>query len=209
MNTKNHIVIILFVCLVFTSCTEDPSNNDGVLNEYKEGLARLEEENNKLLELISIMEESHIDCDIDRTNVEPNQFDRSRYLYDYNKLSEYRGSNMENLNIDEIVKYLQPKGLVIYKAEMNDFDLKITYELDLRYENQRYYFYYNKEMQDSIMLLTLFDDLRSIEFNYVVPGYYGSSALPYTRETITSEIGLDLSVYDVTDEFIRNELHLF
>ncbi len=182
-------VLIAVICLaLLTGC----SNNDETIKEYEDKITNLENE-------LEASNNLYLDD-------EPNRFDNSGYLYDYEKLTQYKRTSFGDIDLYEIASLLQSKGLPLLTVKMDESKLKITYELDLRYENQRYYFYYNKEMQDSIIILAVFDDIESVEFNYVIPETYSVSALPYTRKVISEEVHIDLQSYNITEEFIGTEL---
>ncbi|WZL82722.1 hypothetical protein QBE53_06320 [Vallitaleaceae bacterium 9-2] len=176
---------------------------------------QLSEENIKLSSLIDERVDTNVQSDeeakeiasvVSDLNYDTNRFSNSGYLYDYEKFAQYKITNFDDVDLYEMASLLQPKGLQLLTVEMNESNLKITYELDLRYENQRYYFYYNREIQDSIIILAIFDEIKSVEFDYVIPDKYSVSALPYTRNIINAETSIDLQSYDVTEEFISNEL---
>ena len=99
---------------------------------------------------------------------------------------------------------LQDIGLEVKSVDFGlDKQIKITYILDLSEENDLYEFQRLKEVQNSIVLFSIYEQIDNVKYLYNQEGLY-SNEIVYNKDELLIETGInDLSEYTKSEAHFR------
>ncbi len=193
---KKIVMVVLVILLVFVGCKEKDSTYLVEQEQTVEDAAIIENES-----VSETDEENQVASkkEIEDQSITGNLSEEKSEIYDYKKIYEYHNMPIENLEISDFELMFQDVGL---EVENIDFSMGesiiITYALNLNEENKVYEFQRMKEVKNSIILFSIYSDVKEIAYRYVQDDY--SSEIIYYKDDI-----LQKNHIDNLDKYIQSE----
>lgn len=175
------VSIIIFSTFLFSSCSENDSQNKDVVSNVYENTDDRQSEN----------------------------LGKRNDLYNFELLYSFKNISLNDTKmVKELVSQFQyAKELTIeqikYSTE-NERRLMINYQLNLT-KGEDYTVDHTKRMADAVILFALLDDLNEVEYNLVQENYsYGG--VPITREEAEQVFDEDIEALGKTKEIFLSEM---